>query len=113
MTRDLGPFIAGERPPPWEHQFLDDAGLPLDLTGFAFAVTIHTEGGVDDERPADPGVDPRPASEGWARFDLTADDVDTPGVYVLTMWAGNGTTRLASDPHVMRVNRAAGTAPAV
>lgn len=51
MTTDIGTFTEGEIPPPLEYQFLDEAGDPINLTGYT--ATFHTRiGGVDTDLTA-------------------------------------------------------------
>lgn len=90
--------LAGEVLEPLSWQFQDEAGVPLDLTGWSgglgWVTAVGARGSVAGTVSGTVGrvTAPIPAA-------VTAD----PGVVEVAFWATNGTTRIASPAGVIEV----------
>ncbi len=62
----LGPYVTGELPEKWTHDFLDSAGVAIDITGWDVNVTWKVNGGTQQERAGatrgTPATSTRPGS---------------------------------------------------
>lgn len=92
LTTELGPYIAGEIPEPWQHDFDDADGAALNLTGYAVRVT-YTIG--DAAQVVRTGTLVDAGATGRAEYAWVAADLATAGLMVGEMWVGNGTNRYA------------------
>jgi hypothetical protein len=103
----IGPFIAGEHPPPLAYTFEDANGVPINLTGYSAKLVLTEIDGLPST--ADAAV--TTPAEGEVTYTWAEGDLATPGVYEAVIWAGNGgTTRFASLP-IRFVVDDAGTTP--
>ncbi len=109
----------GSRPPPLEHQFLDENGDPFDIsigtwTGQGRAEKISLDEG--ESQPADIGtggvvVDVPSAT---ATYTWVDEDFGTVGRYRIIVWIGNGgTARFGSTTYEWDVSDAPGADPTV
>ena len=105
----LGPYLAGEIPEPWVHQFETYDGTPIDLTSFAVKLTYRVNSGAQVVRDGTL-VD---AANGKASYGWVADDLAAAGIVEGEMTVGDGTNRYARG-FTMRVNEPRGGAlPAI
>lgn len=99
---DLGPYTAGEIPPPFAYTFTDSDGAAIDLTGYeARFVWARNDGDPTTRTAAVTGAATGEATHTWIEADL-ADG----GSYRAEMWVGDGTNRFASPPIVYFVRDA-------
>ncbi len=89
----IGPFTAGEKPPPLIYTFLDSFGVAINLEGAYSAKFSWREkwgtGTVADASIVD-------ATGGEVMYTWTGAEMATPGRYLSELWVSNGSTRLAS-----------------
>lgn len=105
---DLGPYTAGEIPPPFAYTFTDADGAAIDLTGYeARFVWARNDGAPTTRTAAVTGAAAGEVTHTWVEADL-ADE----GSYDGEVWAGNGTNRYASPP-IRYFVRAAVDIPAI
>lgn len=104
-----GPYVQGEKPPPLVYQFLDSAGAPIDITGYAAGFTIQEADGLAASYSASV-TDP---VNGKITYTWTGTEWPTSGHYRATVWCGNGTNRLASIMIKFDVRAPVGTVPGI
>jgi hypothetical protein len=105
----LGPYTAGEIPPPFTYTFIDADGDPISLVGYD-AKLVWKRGSTATERNA--VVDPdQTANPGQVIYAWVADDLETAGSYQADLWVGNGVYRFASVRLVWTVAKAVGDVP--
>jgi hypothetical protein len=82
------PFVVGEKPVPWEHQFKDAAGGPLVFPGGAQAKLVLRErwSTVPVEKNATVSDPPN----GKVSYNWDGTEFPTPGTYFGELWVGNG-----------------------
>lgn len=102
-TTTLGPYVAGEIPEPWEHDFIDINGAAIDITGFAVRVTYRLGRSAQVVRT---GALTTPAA-GKAAYQWIAADVATAGLMRGEMTVGDGSHRYARS-FTMRIKSPAG-----
>lgn len=101
----LGPYIAGEKPEAWIHQFLDADGAVIDITSYTVRVSYKLDAGtqvVVNGTVFD-------GTNGKAQYAWVAGDISTAGELQGEMTVGNGTYRYARAFR-MRINAARGGA---
>lgn len=101
----IGPFVAGEIPEPLAVTFNDSSGSGLAITGWTAKFVITAQDGTVTTRNAT-------ISGSVATYVWVADDMDTAGWYLGTMWVGNGANRYASEQYEWTIVDQ-GTAPAI
>lgn len=91
---ELGPYTAGEIPPPFVYTFADADGEPIDLDGYDARFVWRRNDGDPTTRTATvTGAATGETTHTWIEADL-----EEPGSYDAEVWAGNGTNRFASPP---------------
>ena len=105
----LGPYTAGEIPPPVVVTFTDAAGAPINITGYAVRLVYRRDADTAVTRTG--AVDN--GASGIASYTWVAADMATAGSYRADMWVGNGTNRYASQPIAWVIREAVDTAPAI
>lgn len=103
MTTEIGPFLEGELPGALSHQFLDDDGVAIDLTGYSVRFVWQR---VGDSTVTTRNGSLVTAASGIVGYTFVAADLATDGIYKAHWFVGNGTNRYASDPIVYRVKPA-------
>ena len=109
-TQSLGQFTQGEKPAPLVYQFLDDNGVPINLTGYTVkfqwrqqfdgaATTLN--GSLAD------------AVNGKVQVTWTGLEFANTGSFEGQFWAGNMTNLFASDVITWSVRRSVGPVPAI
>jgi hypothetical protein len=96
---ELGPFVAAEIPAPLVVTFTDNAGEPIDLTGYDAVWQYRVKGDVV-ELPAEVTDD----EAGEATHTWGPEDLSVAGNYVAYMWVSNGANRFASEAFTFRVH---------
>jgi hypothetical protein len=104
-TVELGPFVAGEVPEPWEHAFQDDNGAAINLTGYTAKITFSVSGAAPVTRNATVS-DP---ANGEVTYVWVAADLPAPGVARGELWVSNGTNTYAQR-FVARIHARRGAA---
>lgn len=96
-VQDIGKYAAGEIPPAVQHQYLDTAGDPLDISGFT--ATAFIESSPTNTGLGDGSISIVDAPNGIVQYVWDEDDMANPGGYRLQLWVENGagTQRYASD----------------
>lgn len=109
-TRD-NPFVAGEKPDPWEHQFKAGNGQPLVLpVGSAARLVVREQFGSPTEKNA-AVTDP---ATGKVTYNWDGTEFPTAGHYLLELWVGNGgSIKYASQLAEAWVRRPVGAVPNV
>lgn len=109
-TVTTGPFVVGEIPAPLVYQYLDDAGAPIDLTGYT-AKFVYRE---RDGAPTTGNATVSDAPNGKVQYVWTGTEFPTPGHYRAEFWAGNGgVNKFASVLITFDVRNPVGTVPNV
>lgn len=85
MSTAIGPWKAGEHPPPHAVVFEDDTGEPIDLTGMVARWVYQRDDEPAVERQA---AIPSPLT-GEAVYTWVDEDFATAGRYVAEMWVGS------------------------
>lgn len=107
-TQKLGPYTAGERPPPLTVGFRDKQvpSQPIPFPAGAVARWVIKQGDGPGETRTTATVD-QAASE--ATYPWTDEDMATPGWYSGQMWVGTAAgQKFASDRFEWRVDPAVG-----
>ena len=92
----IGPYTKGELPRPIDITIEDELGVVIDLTGFTADVVIVAV----DQTVAGVGVGTATVITplaGLTRYEWTAADFTTAGLYRLQMWVNKVGTRYASE----------------
>ncbi len=101
----IGPYRAGEIPPPIVVTFRDSSNNPIDLTGYQarWVYQLHAGRGWADFTSSDAApivvsatVLNQTTNKGQVQYAWAAPDFGAPGYFEGEMWAGNGTNRFAS-----------------
>jgi hypothetical protein len=108
MSKSLGPWTAGERPPPLVYSHLTADGLAIDLTGMT--------GWFVYKRADDPPVTRlAPVTNGPAgeqTYTWVDADLATSGLYRAEMWVGTASgIKMASVSYVFSVRAALAVVP--
>jgi hypothetical protein len=102
-------LVAGERPDPIEHTFLDEDGDVIDLTGWDGEATWeHMSSGATGSIV---GAVDGPA--GTVTVTLSDAVMATPGVVDVTVWTGDGSRRYGSPPYRLSLSDPPGSAPTI
>ncbi len=105
----IGPYVVGEKPPPLVYTFLDSAGAPIDLTGYAVRFTYrHVDGTATEAAAA-----VTDAAGGKITYTWTGPEIATPGDHWAEIWAGNTANRFCSLRLEYNVRAAVGAVPAI
>lgn len=107
----LGPYTTGEKPGAVTITFTDSAGAALNLTGYAARLVYRLETSATASATIVILADAN--ASGQVTFTPPIPTSGDGGVYVGEAWAGNGTTRLASEPLKWTVRPAAGPIPSI
>jgi hypothetical protein len=108
MSKSIGPFTAGERPPPLVYTYLDADGLAIDLTGMT-GWFIFRRG---DDAPVVRSAPVTDGPGGEQTFAWVDADLATSGLYRAEMWAGTASgIKLASVVYAYRVREALAVPP--
>jgi len=105
MTITLGPYTAGEIPPPIVVTFKDSSGTAIDFSAagpWAARFVYRSYGGAFITRTCTAPS----ASNGAVTYTWVASDMVTAGDYEGEMWVGNGTNRYDSEPLAWQVRPA-------
>jgi hypothetical protein len=108
VSNSIGPYAAGERPPPLAYQHLDADGVPIDLTGMTGWFIYRR---ADDP----PVVRSAPVTNGPAgeqTYTWVDADLALPGLYRAELWAGTASgIKMASVAYAYSVRAALATPP--
>lgn len=107
---------SGSKPPPLEHQFLDQDGNPLDMSvGVWVGQGRASQLFIDGSQPANIGNGSAIVDIVEAKVTYTWHDADfeTVGKFRLILWVGNGTQRFGSTVYEWDVADAPGDDPTV
>jgi hypothetical protein len=108
MSKNLGPYTSGERPPPLAYQHLTVDGAPIDLAGMNGYFVYRR---ADDP----PVVRLAPVTDGPAgeqTYEWVDADLAIPGLYRAELWAGSFSgIKLASVSYVFSVRAALAIPP--
>lgn len=95
---NVGDFVTGEVPAPLEYQYLDAAGVPLNLTGYG-TVTFQWSlwlAGMPFLNPVSRVASVSDALNGVVTYVWQGDEFASTGRHAGMFFAGNGTNRYAS-----------------
>lgn len=114
MTIDLtsnNPFVVGEKPVPWEHQFKDGAGQPLPIpVGSTAKLVLREQFGSPTEHVASVTT----PAEGKVTYTWDGTEFPTAGHYFGELWVGNaGSVKIASELVEVTVRWPVGAVPNV
>ena len=109
-TVTIGPYVVGEKPAPLVYQFLDSAGSPIDLTGYAVQFHFRRSDSPTSSSGAAVLTD---AAAGKVSHVWTGTEFSSPGTWWAEFWAGNGTQRYASARLQAVVRAVVGGPPAI
>jgi len=110
-TRTIGPYTAGEKPPPLTVRLY--ASSPPNLTGWTLALTCERDGIELTSWGSVAWLDPV-LTDVTVTFPLLALDTGkTRQQFVIQVWAGNTVQKIASLPLCFYCHKAIGTVPAV
>lgn len=98
----IGPYMQGEIPLPHEFVFEDYLGDPIDITAHTAVVTIAPAD--DPGKSVQRNAAVTDGAGGEVTYTWGPTDLAVAGSYVMIFWAGNGTRRLASPPHLFNVS---------
>ena len=93
----IGPYTKGELPRPIDITIHDENDVVIDLSGFAADVVIDAIDQVVAGLGAGTSTVLSPETAGITRYDFSAVDIATAGLYRLQMWVNKAGTRYASD----------------
>lgn len=111
----IGPYRAGEIPPPLVVTFKDSAGVVIDLTSYQarWITQKHADTGWPAFTASDPAVVTNTATvlnqttnKGQVQYTWVAADFATAGYYEGEMWVGNGANRFASIRYIWQTTSA-------
>lgn len=105
----LGPYIAGEKPEPWIHQFLDADGTAINITGYTVRVTYKVDGGTQQVVNGTLSD----AANGKAEYGWVAADIATAGEMAGELTVGNGTYRYARSFKMLITSPRGGALPSI
>lgn len=106
----IGPYVVGEIPEPWEHQFLDSDDDPIDLTGYEATLTYRVDA---DDQVVRTAASVTAAATGKATYSWIAADLATAGRMRGELTVGNGTNRYARTFRMYVRAPAGGALPAI
>lgn len=101
----LGPYLLGERPEPWTHQWLDANGDEIDITDWTVNVTWKINGGTQQERAGT--IVSGPA--GTARHTWQEGDLDDAGILAGEMTVSGDSVILARSFQAVILSPRGGT----
>lgn len=91
----IGPYTAGEVPPPFTYQFLESDGVtPVNITGFTVKFNLGLTAATGTARNGSVTDGPN----GKATYAWVEGDIPTAGDYVAQFWAYDSGTLYASRP---------------
>lgn len=105
----IGPYVAGEKPAPLTYQFLDSAGVPINITGWTAKFSYQERDGV--AVTANAAV--TDGTNGKATYTFTGAEFATAGRYRAEFIVGNTTNRFISIDIIFDVAVPVGTVPAI
>lgn len=88
-----GPYVVGEVPAPLVYTFLDAAGAPINLTGYAVTFSYRRD---DDAVAVTGSAAVTGAAAGEVTLTWSSTPFAGPGRYFGEFWVGNGANRFAS-----------------
>lgn len=89
---EIGPYVVGEKPPPYEYTFLDSDGTAINLTGYSAEFRVQR---VDGPVVSGAATITAP-TEGKITHTWTGTEFPTPGRYWAEFVTGNGVNRFNS-----------------
>lgn len=103
----IGPYVMGEKPAPLVYQFLDSAGVPINITGWTakFSYQEHDGAAVVANASVTDGVN------GKVTYTFTGAEFYSAGRYRAMIWTGNTANRFASVDIDFEVSVSVGAAP--
>lgn len=110
-NRTIGPYVAGEIPPPLVYSFLDSTGAPISLTAGYTAKFSYREQENPVATLAAAAV--TNAAAGQVTYTWTGAEFPAAGHYLMEFWVGNGTNRLCSILLESDVRTPVGPVPAI
>lgn len=105
----IGPYVAGEKPPPLEYSFKDAAGAAINLTGYDVRFHVQRTDAVATMHNGTLVSGPN----GTVSYTWTGTEFPTAGKYWAEFWVGNDVNLFASLRLEFTVRAAVGTAPAI
>lgn len=105
----IGPYVAGEKPPPLTYTFLDSTGTAINLTGYAAKVNIREKYGTATQYNATVSA----PTSGTVTYAWTGTEFPTAGQYLAEVWCGNGVQRYDSLLLKFDVRAAVGPVPSI
>lgn len=115
VRKELGAFAEGAIPPPFEHQYTDFDGLPVDLSTGSWTMYMNIESIPVTTGPLGIGaIDfDSDGSDGKVVYNWSATDMAEGADYTAQMWVrnGSGTQKYESDLLLYRVYDGPGDAP--
>lgn len=104
------PFVVGEKPLPWEHQFKDDQGQPFAFPGGSQArLELREQWSTSPVEKTATVTDP---ALGKVTYTWDGTEFPTPGHYFGELWVGNsGAVKVASELVEIWVRRPVGVVP--
>lgn len=110
-TRDIGPFVVGEKPNILEYTFLDSNGNPIDLSGYTVKFVYREQFQSQTDAVTAAGALVTPATGGKVSYTWTGNELTTPGKYFGEFWVGNNAQRYCSYLIAWLVRTQVGTVP--
>lgn len=110
QPKRIGPYTAGEIPPPFTYQFLESDGItPVVLTG----LPAHFNLGATELTATARSATVTDGPLGKVTYFWAEDDIPTAGAYFAQFWVGDDSTLYASHPLIFNADAAVGIPPAV
>lgn len=106
----VGPYVVGEKQAPLEYQYLDSAGVPIDLTGYT-AKFVFRERDSASAITAN-AVVTNPTS-GKVTYTWTGTEFTTSGHWMAEFWVGNLAQRWCSWLILFDVRNSLGAVPSI
>jgi len=105
-----GPYVVGEKPAPLVYQFLNAAGVVLDLSA-SYTARFHWRERYGAVTTANATI--TDAINGKVTYTWVGTEFPTPGQYVGEFWVGNGSNRFASQLLEWDTRASVGVAPTI
>lgn len=106
---DIGPYVVGEKPAPFEYTFLDAAGAVINLTGYTAKFQYQRTDGAATSASATVTA----PTQGKVTYTWTGPEFATPGNWWAEFVVGNGTNRYISLRLEYTVRAGVGATPSV